>query len=83
MQIDTEKCSGCGGCVNLCPQDAIYFADNRAAIDQRACTDCGLCMFICGVSAPAVECLHPQVVAFTTPAPAAAGSKADGQGRGA
>ncbi len=49
MQIDIEKCVGCGGCVNLCPQAAIYFMDNKAVIDQFVCTECRTCVFVCGM----------------------------------
>jgi len=52
MKIDAEKCVGCGGCVSLCPVDAISFIDDRAMIDEAACTDCGTCAQVCGVEAP-------------------------------
>lgn len=65
MQIDVDKCVGCGGCVNLCPQLAIYFIDNKAFIDQFKCTECRNCVYACGVTAPNVSCRFPQVVFFT------------------
>jgi ferredoxin len=52
MKIEKEKCSGCGGCVNLCPATAIYFRDDRAVIDMEICTVCGTCIPICGRGAP-------------------------------
>jgi len=64
MQIDKEKCVGCGGCVNLCPQAAIYFMDNRAVIDPFACTECRTCVFSCGMGAPDVSCRFPVMVVF-------------------
>ncbi len=64
MQIDKEKCVGCGGCVNLCPQSAIYFVDNRAVIDQFACTECRTCVLACGMGAPGVSCRFPLMVVF-------------------
>ena len=69
MQIDVDKCVGCGGCVNLCPQAAIYFLDNKAVIDQFACTECRTCVFVCGMAAPAVSCRFPQFIVFTERAP--------------
>ena len=52
MKIKNEKCSGCGGCVNLCPVTAIYFIEDRAVIDPEICTECGTCIPICGRGAP-------------------------------
>jgi Fe-S-cluster-containing hydrogenase component 2 len=52
MKIEREKCSGCGGCINLCPVSAIYFRDDRAVIDVSVCTECGTCIPICGCGAP-------------------------------
>ena len=52
MKINTTKCSGCGGCVNLCPVTAIYFSEDRAVIDEEICTECGTCIPICGRGAP-------------------------------
>ena len=65
MQIDTETCVGCGGCVNLCPGMAIYFVDNKACIDQNMCTECRTCVFVCGVGAPGVSCRFPLLLCFT------------------
>ena len=48
MKIEREKCSGCGGCINLCPVTAIYFKEDRAVIDEGICTECGSCIPICG-----------------------------------
>jgi ferredoxin len=64
MQIETDTCAGCGGCVNLCPQMAIYFVDNRAMIDQYRCTECRTCVLVCGVGAPRVSCRFPQLMLF-------------------
>lgn len=52
MKIQTQKCVGCGGCVNLCPEAAISFNDDKAGIDEALCTGCGLCMQVCAAEAP-------------------------------
>jgi ferredoxin len=52
MRIEKEKCSGCGGCVNLCLVTAIYFKDDCAVIDEDLCTLCGTCISVCGRGAP-------------------------------
>jgi len=49
--IDSNKCTGCGACVNACPQRAIDIYDNLAVINQRQCTQCGSCAGVCSASA--------------------------------
>ncbi|MBN2107469.1 MAG: 4Fe-4S binding protein [Deltaproteobacteria bacterium] len=75
MQIDIDKCVGCGGCVNLCPQTAIYFSDNKAVIDQFMCTECRTCVFVCGMGAPGVSCRFPHLILFAEAAGCAGGKR--------
>ena len=46
-QIDTEKCTGCGICVDVCPVEAIKIENDKAKIDNDTCTDCGTCIDEC------------------------------------
>ena len=50
ITVDAVRCSYCGGCVSVCPEDAIYLAETRLIIDQ-ACTECCLCLAACPVGA--------------------------------
>ena len=64
---ESGKCSGCGGCVAVCPADAITFpgkGDNSAPVQSGYCkqeTDgvsCGACYAVCPrVLAPTTETL--------------------------
>ena len=50
--VSPEKCSGCGMCRNLCPQDAIRMETDRdgflsPAIDPKLCVGCRLCLARC------------------------------------
>ncbi len=53
--VDTEKCTGCEGCVGECPSEAISMADAKAVIDAGACVDCGVCVDACPVEAITME----------------------------
>lgn len=44
MQINQEKCVGCGKCVKFCPMDCITVKERRAWIDEDECVDCGVCL---------------------------------------
>lgn len=42
-----KKCTGCGCCVNICPESAITITNNKAYIDQSKCVGCGECLCAC------------------------------------
>jgi len=48
-QINTAMCSGCLGCVEVCPYGAIDFDDsnNKAVINSALCKGCGACSAAC------------------------------------
>ena len=52
IQIDREKCVGCGGCVDLCSRTAICFVEDRAFIDVELCSECKTCVNVCPMKAP-------------------------------
>jgi NAD-dependent dihydropyrimidine dehydrogenase PreA subunit len=65
MEIDTEKCIGCGYCVRDCPVDAVQLVKKKAVINDDGCTHCGVCMRVCesdavtaaeSIPAEAIEC---------------------------
>jgi len=51
-EINTTKCLGCGGCIDLCPSVAIVMIDDVVTVDPDLCTGCGICIKICPVRAP-------------------------------
>jgi len=48
---DTMLCVGCGGCVGICPQDAISLIKTQESylpyIFSEKCKRCGLCLYVC------------------------------------
>ena len=52
VKIDSDKCVGCGGCIDLCPSIAISMIDDLVTIDDQLCTECGICVKVCPMNAP-------------------------------
>lgn len=50
-KIDTELCSGCGVCVDVCPMYAISIRGEKAAVDAQKCSGCGVCEDECPMGA--------------------------------
>ncbi|MDA8308134.1 MAG: 4Fe-4S binding protein [Deltaproteobacteria bacterium] len=46
-QVDTEKCTGCGKCANVCPTQAIQVKDKKAQVEAPQCLACPNCVDIC------------------------------------
>jgi heterodisulfide reductase subunit A len=54
--IRPELCSGCLGCINVCPFGAITFNDEAfvAEVNPALCKGCGACSAVCPSEAPAL-----------------------------
>ena len=50
-KVDSKKCLACGGCISVCPQDAISWIANKAAVDRKKCISCAICINTCPVGA--------------------------------
>jgi NAD-dependent dihydropyrimidine dehydrogenase PreA subunit len=53
--VDTDRCAGCGICVDACLQQAIWMNHGIAAIDRQRCTGCGTCIAECPQEALALR----------------------------
>lgn len=55
-EVNSEKCIGCGICVNWCPKDAISMnKERKAEIDLEECFGCGECTTACNQRAIKVQ----------------------------
>ncbi len=50
VTVDSTRCAYCGGCVSVCPVDAISLAETHLVIEST-CIECGLCLSACPVGA--------------------------------
>jgi NAD-dependent dihydropyrimidine dehydrogenase PreA subunit len=52
LELDVDKCVGCGMCTLVCPHRVFEMGDSKAAVvDQDACMECGACSRNCPVEA--------------------------------
>ena len=54
IQIDLDKCTGCGNCQPVCPFDLIEIIDDKAHI-KEGCNLCGACRDACAFEAIIIE----------------------------
>ena len=54
IEIDLDKCTGCGACVPVCPFDVIEIVDDKAHVSD-GCNLCGACVDACDFDAITIE----------------------------
>ena len=77
ITVQTERCDGCGACVDCCPTGAILLQNGVATVSQDLCQECEACLEVCPQGAlvrqeqvqPAVEVIQMPAV---PPVPVAA-----------
>lgn len=56
LNLDAEKCVGCGACLAVCPHEVFALENGKAhVIDLDACMECGACAKNCPVEALRVK----------------------------
>lgn len=51
VYVDSEKCTGCGTCIPICPVEAISNIQNKAVINHNKCNECLQCIDECPANA--------------------------------
>lgn len=47
IYIDSERCDGCGSCLEICPSSAIVLQGEKAIIEESRCKECEVCLDAC------------------------------------
>ena len=63
IQIDLDKCVGCGNCVPACPFGLLEIVDDKVRL-KEGCTFCGACQEACAYEAIIIEAV-PEVEAVS------------------
>lgn len=49
--VDEKICLACGGCISVCPQDAMFMNGGKAFVKKDDCISCAICIRTCPVGA--------------------------------
>jgi len=49
--VDETKCLACGGCISVCPQDALSMRGGKAYVTSNKCISCAICIKTCPIGA--------------------------------
>lgn len=56
LQLNREKCTGCGMCIQVCPHEVYQIENGKAVIvDRDGCMECGACSRNCPFEAISVR----------------------------
>ena len=51
IKINIISCLACGGCISVCPKDALSMKSSKAHLDDNKCISCGICIKTCPIGA--------------------------------
>lgn len=56
VTVDTDKCIGCGECVDVCPVEVYELQNEKATVvNEEECLGCESCVEVCEQDAITVE----------------------------
>ena len=47
IEVNQERCTGCGACLEACAAGALSIQEGRAVVDQALCRSCDACVAAC------------------------------------
>jgi NAD-dependent dihydropyrimidine dehydrogenase PreA subunit len=48
VEVDSEKCIGCGECVDICPEDVYEMQNDKSVpVNEENCVGCESCIEVC------------------------------------
>lgn len=56
ITVKHHVCCYCGGCVSLCPHEALLLNETLLNVDHARCVRCGLCEKVCPTGA--IDIVH-------------------------
>ena len=59
IHINSDKCTGCGLCVTVCPDDVFALAAGKVTITGEKCIECGHCVAVCPEQAITYDLIAP------------------------
>jgi len=71
LKLNTEKCMGCGKCLDVCPHNVFNMKNGKIEIiDKNGCMECGACAKNCPFNAlevkPGVGCAYAIIMGWLT-----------------
>lgn len=71
LTITSDKCTGCGKCLNVCPHNVFKLSHGKSVIvDKDSCIECGACVKNCPFNAldvkPGVGCASAIIKGWLT-----------------
>ncbi len=71
LKLDSDKCTGCGKCMEVCPHNVFDMQNKKAEIiDKDGCMECGACAKNCPFNAlevkPGVGCAYAIIKGWLT-----------------
>jgi NAD-dependent dihydropyrimidine dehydrogenase PreA subunit len=66
VTVRYEDCTGCGDCIPVCPNNAIFLQNEVAVIDQTECGECCTCVETCQEGAIMSVEQEPQILTTVT-----------------
>jgi len=71
LKLNTEKCTGCGRCTEVCPHKVFEMKNGKSEIIHKdGCMECGACAKNCPFNAievkPGVGCAYAIIMGWLT-----------------